>query len=98
MVALRSDIEQAVRRGMRATLQTGNLLTGKKLIGVDYYPDEKPAELGSFENYTTIPTVETGVDLLQTQASALLKKLNALPLEEDRSRRQQGYGHVPTIH
>jgi len=82
VVALRSDIEQAVRRGMRATLQTGNLLTGKKLIGVDYYPDEKPAELGSFENYTTIPTVETGVDLLQTQASALLKKLNALPLEE----------------
>ena len=36
----------------------------------------------NFEHYATIPTIETGVDLLQTQVSALLKKLNALPLEE----------------
>jgi len=82
VASLRSSIEIGVRNGIRATLQTGNLLTGQKLIGVDYYPDEEPAELGSFEKYATIPTVETGVELLQTQASALLKKLNALPLEE----------------
>ncbi|MGB5763135.1 MAG: intermembrane transport protein PqiB [Sedimenticolaceae bacterium] len=82
VVALRSSIEQGVRRGMRATLQTGNLLTGRQLIGVDYYPDEEPAELGQFEQYATIPTIETGVDRLETQVSKLLKKLNALPLEE----------------
>ena len=82
VASLRSGIEIGVRNGLRATLQTGNLLTGQKLIGVDYYHDAEPAELGSFEKYATIPTVETGVELLQTQASALLKKLNALPLEE----------------
>jgi paraquat-inducible protein B len=82
IAAIRAGIETGVRNGMRATLQTGNLLTGQKLIGVDYFPDAEPAELGSFEKYSTIPTVETGVELLQTQASALLKKLNALPLEE----------------
>jgi len=82
VAALRLNIEKNVRQGLRATLQTGNLLTGQKLIGVDYFPDAKPAEVGSFDQYATIPTVETGVELLQTQASALLKKLNALPLEE----------------
>jgi len=82
VVEFQKDIAIGVRQGLRATLQTGNLLTGQKLIGVDYYPDEEPAELGSFEQYVTIPTVETGVELLQTQVSALLKKLNALPLEE----------------
>lgn len=82
VASLRNSIEIGVRNGLRATLQTGNLLTGQKLIGVDFFPDAEPAEQGTFEEYATIPTVETGVELLQTQASTLLKKLNALPLEE----------------
>ncbi len=79
---IRNNIEQDVRHGLRATLETGNLLTGSQLISLDYYPDEAPAEVGQFEQYATIPTIETGVGLLETQVSDLLKKLNALPLEQ----------------
>lgn len=82
LAKLRADIKKSVRNGMRATLQTGNLLTGQQLISIDYYPDEDPKELGQFEQYTTIPTIETGVDRLETQVNSLLEKLNALPLEE----------------
>lgn len=82
LASLKTDIEQGVRNGMRATLQTGNLLTGSQLISIDYYPDEAPAELGQFEQYVTIPTMETGLGHLQTQISDLLNKLNALPLED----------------
>jgi paraquat-inducible protein B len=67
---------------MRATLESGNLLTGSQLISFDYYPDAEPAEMGQFEQYTTIPTIETGVGRLENQVSDLLKKLNALPLEQ----------------
>jgi len=70
------------RDGMRATLETGNLLTGKKLISIDYFADKGPAELGQFDQYAVIPTIETGVARLQQQASDFLAKLNALPLEE----------------
>ena len=79
---LRTNIEQSVHDGMRATLQTGNLLTGKQLISLDFYPEEAPAGLGQFEQYASLPTIDTGLAQLQTQVNNLLKKFNALPLDE----------------
>ena len=75
-------VESGVTNGLRATLLTGNLLTGKQKINIDYFPEEGSAELGEFEGYTVIPSIETGVERLETQVSAFLDKLNALPLEE----------------
>ena len=68
--------------GLRASLETGNLLTGKQLINLDYFPDEKPAQMGAFQQYRVIPTLEKGVARLEQQVSSFLEKLNALPLEE----------------
>lgn len=74
---------QGIRsNGLRATLATSNLLTGKQLISLDYFPDGESVELSQFEQYTVIPTVETGVARMEQQVSSLLEKLNALPLEE----------------
>ena len=79
---LNKMVEVGVAKGLRATLVTGNLLTGKQKINIDYFPDEGPAELTQFEGYIVIPSIETGVERLETQVSAFLDKLNALPLEE----------------
>ncbi len=79
---LRADIERAVRTGIRATLTTGNLLTGSQLVSLDFFPSAAKAELGQFDQYPEIPTIESGLDNLQTQLSDLLAKLNALPLDE----------------
>ncbi len=68
--------------GLRASLETGNLLTGQQLISMDYFPDEEPTELGTFQQYSVIPTIETGVARLEEQVSNFLEKLNSLPLEE----------------
>ncbi len=78
----RKIVERGVEQGLRATLLTGNLLTGKQVISFDYFPDEAPAKLGQFEQYTLIPSIETGVERLEAQVSNFLDKLNALPLEE----------------
>ena len=75
-------IKEGVPKGLRATLMTGNLLTGKQLVSVDFFPEEEPAELGVFEQYAVIPTIETGVGRLENQVSSFLEKLNSLPLEE----------------
>ncbi|MBL4567772.1 MAG: MCE family protein [Porticoccus sp.] len=75
-------IEYGVANGLRATLTTGNLLTGKQVVSINYFPDEEPVELGMFEQYVVIPSIETGVERLGAQVSAFLEKLNALPLEE----------------
>tara|TARA_R110000822_G_scaffold159476_31_gene299671 strand:- start:910 stop:2535 length:1626 start_codon:yes stop_codon:yes gene_type:complete len=82
VTVLRQSIEDGVSQGLRATLLMGNLLTGKQLIGIDFYPDEAPAELGVFGQYPVIPSIETGIVRLETKVSKFLDRLNALPLDE----------------
>ncbi|BFM14128.1 intermembrane transport protein PqiB [Maricurvus nonylphenolicus] len=79
--ALTKTIEVGVQNGLRATLETGNLLTGKQLVTLNYYPEEDVASLSEFNEYAVIPTVQTGVDRLEQQIRSFLDKLNALPLE-----------------
>jgi paraquat-inducible protein B len=79
---LSERVEARVRDGLRATLSTGSLLTGSLYVSLDMYPDEAPAELGSFAGRPTIPTISSGLEGLQQKVATLLDKLNALPLED----------------
>ncbi|MEM9623182.1 MAG: intermembrane transport protein PqiB [Pseudomonadota bacterium] len=74
---LRGSIEQ----GLRATLQTGNLITGSLYISLDFYPDATPEGMGEYNGYPTMPTVSTGLAQLESQVTTLLTKLNELPLQ-----------------
>jgi paraquat-inducible protein B len=78
---LRGNIEGAVKNGLRATLQTGNLITGKLYVALDQYPNEAPASLGKFNEYMEIPTLPSGLGRFEEKIVALLDKLEALPLE-----------------
>ena len=79
---MRGAISEGVINGMRASLESGNLLTGAKYISVDYFEGADDATIGTFLDYPTIPTVESGLGQLQYQLSAFLDKLNTLPLED----------------
>ena len=63
-------------------MESGNLLTGAKYIGIDFYPDAEPAELGQFLDYETIPTIDTGLGQLQQKVSAILGMVADLPLDQ----------------
>ena len=78
---LRATIERSVADGLRATLKTGNLLTGAQLISFDFFPGAPPKELSTFGEWTMLPTEVTGFGRIEEQAGALLAKLNALPLD-----------------
>lgn len=78
---LKEAVPQGVMRGLRATLQTGNLLTGSSLVAIDFYPEAGSASLGEFAGYPEIPTLPGGIGRLQQQVGQLLSKLNALPIE-----------------
>jgi len=75
-------IEEAIGLGLRATLSTGNLLTGSLYVNFDMYPDEPPAEMETFAGRPTLPTIASGLEGIQVRLSALLDKLNELPLGE----------------
>jgi paraquat-inducible protein B len=76
-------IAKNVEKGLRASLKSGNLLTGQMFIDLDYQKDAKPAEVRDYAGYKILPTAPAGgLAQIQEQASALLAKLQALPLEK----------------
>jgi len=79
--AFGKSLKNAVGKGLRATLETGNLLTGAKYVYIDFFEGEPVAEAGSFGGYMTIPTVTGGFDQVLVKVNTLLDKFNALPLD-----------------
>ena len=75
-------IAQSVRNGLRATLRTGNLLTGQLYVDLDLQKDAPPAEVMELGGYRTLPTVSSGLGQLQDKLTAVLDKIQALKLEE----------------
>ena len=71
-----------VSNGLRATLATGNFLTGSLFVSLDVYPNPDRAELGTFAGRPTIPTIQSGLEGIEQNVTQLLKKLNELPLDE----------------
>ena len=78
---LRNAVATGVPNGIRATMGSGNLLTGAKYIGLDYFPVDERIEMGRWGQYDEIPTIAGGVDQIMVKVNALLDKFDALPLE-----------------
>ncbi|MBE5159989.1 intermembrane transport protein PqiB [Vibrio parahaemolyticus] len=80
--SLESRVQQEFLKGLKASLKTGNLVTGALYIDTDYYPEEKSEELVHFEGYPVFPTRQGGFTEVQKQISELLRKFNGLPMDE----------------
>jgi paraquat-inducible protein B len=73
---------EEVGKGLRAALRTGNLISGALYVDLDYYPDAPQAELDRYGDFDVFPTVSSGFAQLEAKITAILDKLNALPLEQ----------------
>ena len=82
IATMRRSIQVGVSNGMRATLGSGNLLTGAKYVSIDYYADAEKASMGEFLEYTTIPAIDTGLAQLEQKINSILDTVNALPLKD----------------
>ncbi len=78
---MKQAVANAVKNGLRATLSTGNLLTGSLYVAMDYFPGSEDAELGNYAGRTTIPTIASGIEGIAQKLTMFLDKLNELPLE-----------------
>jgi paraquat-inducible protein B len=79
---LRKAVTRGVASGMRASMESGNLLTGAKFISIDFFDEAKPASEATFLDYTTIPTIETGLTQIAQSVSSILNTIDTLPLAE----------------
>lgn len=76
-------LREMVRRGLRASLATSNLLTGQKEVALAIQDGAPVAELTTAGGAFVLPTAESGglADLAQS-ASALLAKLGSIPFDQ----------------
>lgn len=78
---IRAILPQAVGNGLRASLQSGNLLTGSMVVALDYYPDAEAVTLGEYAGYPELPTISGGLQRIELQMASILETINALPLD-----------------
>ncbi|TQF67473.1 intermembrane transport protein PqiB [Pseudoalteromonas luteoviolacea] len=76
------NIEKWINNGLRASLKSGNLLTGAVYIELDFYSSAKPESIAKHSVYPILPSVPSGFTALSEQVMALLNKLNKLPLSD----------------
>ncbi|SRR5437867_1341604 len=75
---------QLIERGLRAQLQSESMVTGQRLIQLEFHP-EAPRKEGGIDPLTKlpeIPTIPTAIQEVQQTVRKVLEKIGDMPLEE----------------
>jgi paraquat-inducible protein B len=73
---------QFVRKGLRAQLKSGNILTGELVVSLDLHPEAPPAEIETGGLYPEIPTVPTELEEITRSVNEVLGKVASAPIPE----------------
>lgn len=76
-----AHMKELLNRGLRASLKTGNIVTGALYVDLDFYNNAPPMkDFTEFEGYPIIPTMSGGLAQIQQRLMDTLDKINNLPL------------------
>jgi paraquat-inducible protein B len=78
----RRIIDSLVARGVRAQLQTGNLLTGAAFVAFDFFPSAPPAQVDWSQNPPQLPTTPGQLQAVEESLGDLVTKLKKMPLQQ----------------
>ena len=78
----RKLFESLLERGFRAQLKTGNLLTGKQIIVMDFFPEAPPAAIAMEDGVAVFPTVPAPMEEISTKFMNILQKIDSLPIDQ----------------
>lgn len=83
MESVRNQTLHWIKKGFRASLKMGNLLTGALYVDLQHYPDAlELAVVETFLGYDVIPTRSNEFAQITQKITALLDTINALPLNQ----------------
>jgi paraquat-inducible protein B len=77
-----ANARMLVQRGMRAQLESANLITGQMQVALAFVPDAPPAELQIQGDTLIVPTVAGGFAGITNAVNQLLAKLNQMPFDQ----------------
>ena len=76
-------VDAMLKKGLRASLQSSNLITGQQQVALDFDTDAPPAEVSMNGPDYVIPATEgAGFAGLTASATGLLNKVNTMPFEQ----------------
>jgi paraquat-inducible protein B len=78
----RKLIDSLVAHGVRAQLQTGNLLTGALFVSFDFFPDAPPATVDWSQTPPRLPTAPGQLEAIEASATSIVKKIDQIPFKE----------------
>ncbi|MGG4607981.1 intermembrane transport protein PqiB [Providencia sp. Me31A] len=79
---LKNELKLAMKDGLRASLKSGNLLTGALFVDLDFVPNLEPYKGPTVvAGYKIIPTTSGGLAQIQQKVIAVLDKINNMPIE-----------------
>ena len=77
----RALIEQGIRDGLVATIETANLLTGSLKISLNF-GGQPPEKLETYGQYPVIPSKREGFASMAEKIDGILSKIDALPFDQ----------------
>jgi paraquat-inducible protein B len=75
-------MKQLVKRGLRAQLETGSLLTGQLFVSLDIHPDLPEKALIMTGKYPEIPAVPATMDQVRRTVTDVMAEIRRLPLDK----------------
>jgi paraquat-inducible protein B len=77
-----ANVRILVQRGMRAQLQSANLLTGQKEVSLTIVQNAPPADVSTEGDVIVVPTSSGGFSELSQSVNDLLARLNKMPFDQ----------------
>jgi paraquat-inducible protein B len=74
-------VEELVKRGLRARLQSGSLLTGQLFVEIAFFEDVEPAVLQTDGLYPEIPTLPNTLEGILASLNRILDKVEEADLQ-----------------
>ncbi len=75
-------IRGLVANGLRAQLQSANLLTGQMEVAIEFLPDAPPAEMSMEGDVIVLPSAAGGLGGIMRSVQQLLDHVGAMPLQQ----------------
>jgi paraquat-inducible protein B len=75
-------MKHLVKRGLRAQLETGSLLTGQLFVSLDFHPGLPEKTLIMTGKYPEIPAVPATMDQLRRTVTDVMAEIRRLPLDK----------------
>lgn len=83
-----SDLDTAIftremiELGLRVQALSSSLLTGQLYISLDFIPDAPKVKFDAITRPVELPTVNSGLTILQDQITGIARKINKMPLDD----------------